>query len=75
METITQGTSTNGTTYRIICWSACNQNFFEIERLKVYYHDDGTPCNCWFPAYEPKQKTFTNINEAQKALSYLLIPF
>ena len=74
METIKQGTSTSGTTYRIICWTACNEKFYEIEYLKVYHHDDGTPCNVWCAAFEP-QKVFTDKEKALKEWSILLIPF
>lgn len=40
---ITRQTSSNGKTYRIISWSACNHTYYEIEYLK--YPD--VDCNWW----------------------------
>lgn len=36
---IKRQTSANGTTHRIIAWTACNHTFYEIEFLK-YQSDD-----------------------------------
>ena len=74
MEAIKQGTSTDGIKYRMLCWTACNERFYEIEYLEIFYYDDGTRCECWYPAYEP-QKIFTDMEKALKAWSYFLIPY
>lgn len=57
-------TSKSGKVYRI--WEELSAwTMYTIEFLKVAKHKDGTTCNVWFPAYEPKQKVFKSIAEAR----------
>lgn len=53
----------NGIIYRIIANHPI-YGMYEIEKLKVYQHHDGTLCSVWSPAIKPT-KIFGTIGEAR----------
>lgn len=68
---IYKGTSKSGRVYRILK-EFTNLDLYVIEFLKLGKCEDGSEFRLWCPAYEPKQKVFTSIKEAQIAFSAFL---
>lgn len=56
--------SKNGVIFRIMD-DIPSIHYYCIEWLKVYYYDDGTPCDVWNPAFEPKNKCFISWDEVK----------
>lgn len=68
---IARKTAKSGKVYRI--WEDSGVfSMYTIEFLKMYHYNDGTSCNCWMPAYEPKQKIFTSITDVRQAFEDFL---
>ena len=68
---ILRRTSKSGKVFRI--YDNCiSSHIYEIEFKKVYYTESGSECVCWFPAFEPKNKLFTNLDDAKEELEKLL---
>ena len=69
---IARKTSKSGIVYRIWEDRCVGFSMYTIEFLKTYHYDDGTPCECWCPAYDPKNRIFTQIQEARNAFEGFL---
>lgn len=68
---ILKSTSKSGKVFRIYkefeSW-----DLFVIEFLKIGKCEDGTDFRMWYPAYEPKNKVFSSIDEAKIAFAAFL---
>ena len=48
-------------------------HIYEIEFLTIYKNEDGSPFYCWKPAFEPKNKLFSDLDKAKAEFEKLLL--
>ena len=68
---ILKRTSKSGRVYRIY-QEISSWEMYVIEYLKTGECKDGSEFMAWYPAYEPKNKVFTSLKEAQTAFEAFL---